>query len=314
MFLNYRVPGKEIKSLKGQFHPLTLEEPLEGFVLASADGKNRYVFKDETIPPFNLYKNQEPHLSSEIEFTDAVSKITTEITETKLLKVVLSRVIKCVIDVNERMNYFYRLCQSYPEAFVYYFEDENLGSWVGASPEILLRKNKDHYAMMSLAGTRTIHENRDWTLKEKEEQSLVTNFILDKLNQLEIKNPILKGPYIQEAGPVEHLRTDITLEMQPMQETELIQAIHPTPAVCGIPPELAKEIYQKYEKHDRELYTGYIGVFTKEETQAYVNLRCGKLIDNTIFVFVGAGITLNSDPKSEWIETQNKSKTLLDLL
>jgi isochorismate synthase len=314
MFLNYRVPGKEIKSIKGQFHPLTLEEPLEGFVLASSDGKNRYVFKDDPTPAFNFYKNQEPHLSSEIEFTDAVSKITTEITETKLLKVVLSRVIKCVIDVNERINYFYRLCQSYPEAFVYYFEDENLGSWVGASPEILLSKNKDHYAMMSLAGTRTIHENRDWTLKEKDEQSLVTNFILDKLNQLEINDPILKGPFIHEAGPVEHLRTDITLKNQQIQEAELIKAIHPTPAVCGIPPELAKAIYQKYEKHEREFYTGYIGVFTKEEAHAYVNLRCGKLIDNNIFVFVGAGITLNSDPKSEWIETQNKSKTLLDLL
>jgi isochorismate synthase len=122
------------------------------------------------------------------------------------------------------------------------------------------------------------------------------------------------GPYLHHAGPVEHLRTDITFNIDSKREGQLIQQLHPTPAVCGLPRNMAKQVYEALEIHRRELYTGYIGVFEAHQTHCYVNLRCAKLIDDELFAFVGGGITDESVPELEWAETENKSKTLFDLL
>ena len=77
---------------------------------------------------------------------------------------------------------------------------------------------------------------------------------------------------------------------------------------------MARKAYEILESHTRELYTGYIGLFDELQTHCYVNLRCAKLIDDEIFAYVGGGITDESIPELEWKETENKSKTLFDLL
>jgi isochorismate synthase len=223
-------------------------------------------------------------------------------------------VIKRPLKQSKRFSYFERLMQTYPQAFVYYFEDENLGSWIGATPEILLRRIDSHCFVMSLAGTKKANENRMWTEKEEIEQLLVTDFILEGINGLTLGNVDVDGPYLHQAGPVEHLRTDITFNIDSKREGRLIQQLHPTPAVCGLPRNMAKQVYEAFEIHRRELYTGYIGVFEAHQTHCYVNLRCAKLIDDELFAFVGGGITDESVPELEWTETENKSKTLFDLL
>jgi isochorismate synthase len=167
---------------------------------------------------------------------------------------------------------------------------------------------------MSLAGTKKANEHRAWTEKEEIEQTLVTDFILEGINGLSLGEVEVDGPYAHQAGPVEHLRTDITFNIDSQREMQLIQQLHPTPAVCGLPRNMAKQAYEAMEIHRRELYTGYIGVFDEQQTHCYVNLRCAKLIDDELFAYVGGGITDESVPELEWIETENKSKTLFDLL
>jgi isochorismate synthase len=68
------------------------------------------------------------------------------------------------------------------------------------------------------------------------------------------------------------------------------------------------------ERHDRSLYTGIIGWCGENETELFVNLRCARVIDQEMYLFLGGGITAQSDAELEWQETENKSRTLIDLL
>ena len=314
MVLHYRIPGHELVTCHGQFHPIPMDETPRGFIVSNADGEKRFVFKTNPARPFVVQSQNPPHQAKKSEYIMAVDRITEGIHNSKLKKVVYSRVIKRPLKQSKRFYYFERLMQTYPQAFVYYFEDENLGSWVGATPEILVRRIESHCFVMSLAGTKKANEHRAWTEKEEIEQTLVTDFILEGINGLSLGEVDVDGPYAHQAGPVEHLRTDIIFNIDSQREMQLIQQLHPTPAVCGLPRNMAKQAYEAMEIHRRELYTGYIGVFDEQQTHCYVNLRCAKLIDDELFAYVGGGITDESVPELEWIETENKSKTLFDLL
>ena len=95
----------------------------------------------------------------------------------------------------------------------------------------------------------------------------------------------------------------------------VLEALHPTPAVCGLPTGKAKNFISRNEGYDREYYTGYLGrVTTGLNTQLYVNLRCMKINVNKAQVYVGGGITSDSIPEHEWEETVAKSKTIKKVL
>jgi len=310
--LQYRIPGNEKVTLQGQFTKRTEPFDLKGFVVSNASGQTQYVFTEEAVPSSSV-GTETPKIISRSAFKDQVMRIKYAI-QVGLIKVVLSRITLKPFPINQQATYFDKLCEAYPNAFVYAFDDAILGKWVGASPEILLRRVKQHFFTMSLAGTQKISENREWTEKEKNEQLLVTDFICSELSAQNIETVEQMGPYDHVAGPVKHLRTDIGFYADPQFEKEFIQHLHPTPAVCGLPRSMAAEAISLVEEHDRLLYSGFIGWFENDHTHCYVNLRCGKIIDNVLYAFVGAGITTDSDPELEWLETENKSKTLFDLI
>lgn len=314
--LLYRLPGQEIQYLKGNFERIPMDAELEGFIVSSADGKQRFVFKEglNSHSIENLPIDFTPEVINQSHFIDSILKLKQAIKQAGLVKVVLSRIVKRNLASTSLENLFERMCKTYPQAFVYCFVDTQLGIWIGASPEILLRRIDHHFFLMSLAGTKSISETREWTEKEKHEQHLVTDFILDCLNSQSVESQEIQGPYEHEAGPVQHLRTDISFTGDPSLERILIDHLHPTPAVCGLPREMAVEAISLLESHQRELYSGFIGIFEKKQTHCYVNLRCGKVINNELFAFVGAGITSESNEQDEWLETENKSKTIIDLL
>ncbi|WP_262711702.1 chorismate-binding protein [Antarcticibacterium arcticum] len=186
--------------------------------------------------------------------------------------------------------------------------------------------------------------------KEKEEQQIVTDIILQELQKTCI-NLETQGPYTSRAGNLLHLRTDITGELSPSIKhshidakhrvstenlKDLIYSIHPTPAICGHPTDKARQFILKNEIYDREYYTGFLGELNMKKsilrsnnrrntenlayssmlthTFLFVNLRCMKLENNHASLFVGGGITKDSDPEREWEETQNKARTMKAVL
>lgn len=204
---------------------------------------------------------------------------------------------------------FENLCTSYPNAFRYIFNDGE-HSWMGAFSEVLGKFNKTthKFETMSLAGTLPVSES--WSEKEIEEQKPVTNYIRTILNNYS-ENVDESETFDHISGNIKHLRTDFKAKIQPEDLDALIQELHPTPAVCGIPKEFCKESIQKLEKFPRELYAGYIKIETEDTVQYFVNLRCSRLYQYSVHVFVGGGITAQSNPEKEWIETELKSEAVL---
>ncbi|ROI00360.1 chorismate-binding protein [Chryseobacterium daecheongense] len=247
---------------------------------------------------------------TQIEYLDQLNKVIQVIKENRLPKLVYSRrkIFKDFHTINVKES-FKNLCQSYPNAFRYLFINEE-ESWMGAFSEVLGKFNKTthEFETMSLAGTLPISEN--WSEKEIEEQKPVSSYILNILENF-TRAIEVSETYDHISGNIKHLRTDFKAKIQPEQLDQIITELHPTPAVCGIPKEFCKENIQKLEKYPRELYAGYIRIETEETIQYFVNLRCAKLYRDSVHVFVGGGITAQSNPEKEWIETELKSEAIL---
>lgn len=290
-----------------------------------------------------------------------VQQAVDEIRSGTFKKVVLSRKEELEIQDVRPLIIFEKLLLKYDTAFVYCWYHPKVGLWLGATPETLLEVERNRFKTMSLAGTQKFRGTTEvvWGEKEKEEQKIVTDSILENLLDISTDSVGTTLPYTARAGSLLHLRTDITGKIpnfkvqNPVQESSipdlnlkkytakmemgrLISAVHPTPAVCGLPKELAKKFILEHENYDREFYTGFLGELNikkemkrssnrrNQENQAYaavvsssalyVNLRCMKLEGNNAYIFVGGGITMDSDPEAEWEETQHKSQTMKEVL
>lgn len=163
---------------------------------------------------------------------------------------------------------------------------------------------------MSLAGTLPINE--EWSEKEIEEQKPVTHYISEILKKYVTLSEVKESEtYIHISGNIKHLRTDFTAKIEDNRLEELIEELHPTPAICGIPKDFCKEKIIEIEQYNREFYAGYIKIETDEEIYYFVNLRCAKIYKNQVIAFAGGGITELSSPEKEWRETELKSQAIL---
>jgi isochorismate synthase len=262
-----------------------------------------------------------PVVTGRERYMDQVNVIKSSISTGAFQKAVLSRIR--VIEGNYISlvpRLFQAICRRHPNAFGYLFKnDEHF--WLGASPEPLLRLRDGRISTVSLAGTRPFAEkhmdvNR-WTAKEVLEQEYVTRYIHDVLHAFGIRDYRVSSPYVKKAGNLVHLRTDFSLAFDKINDKiwELVDALHPTPAVAGQPKDDAINFIKNLEPHDRDYYTGFLGpVSHHQEIDLFVNLRCMKITPEYLSLYVGGGITLDSDPSDEWDETRWKAESLLKIL
>lgn len=207
---------------------------------------------------------------------------------------------------------FRRLCERYPDAFVFLFAAKGSGAWIGASPELLLKRRGSHWNTMSLAGTRPSGSAGEWDTKNIIEQQIVTDYITDVLSRHGLSVTTEKR-YVRQAGPIEHLCTPITADGYPTGGVAaLLRDLSPTPALCGFPRDEAMAMIAAGEPAGRMLYGGFVGLLSPDaDLDLYVNLRSALIGDRRIMLFAGGGITALSDPDAEWEETQRKLSTLL---
>jgi isochorismate synthase len=146
-----------------------------------------------------------------------------------------------------------------------------------------------------------------------DEQKWVQNAIEDSFKKTKVSFS-KSDPYTSQAGHLAHIKTDFTAKCSIKQASQFVINLHPTPAVCGTPKqETQNEIFQ-IEKHNRYYYSGYLGLYSPQQFNLFVNLRC-MLIDPLYFyLFVGGGLTKDSDPLLEWQETENKAQTLSSII
>ena len=250
---------------------------------------------------------------SEEEYIEKLNRLIQDIQTNHLPKVVLSR--RKIIEHNGKLDLkstFQNLCIAYPNAFKYIFQKDGI-SWAGAFSEVLGEYNLKTkiFKTMSLAGT--LPKNEAWTSKEIEEQKPVTQYIENVLKTYtsDIK---ISETYDHISGAIKHLRTDFEIEIDSNQVDALIQELHPTPAVCGIPKDKCTSLITIYEKYPREYYAGYNQVQVGDVIYYFVNLRCARLFDDRTHLFVGGGITAKSHPQKEWQETELKAQAVLNNL
>lgn len=238
-------------------------------------------------------------------------------------KVVLSR--EEIIDLPDfdLVTVFEKLVRTYSTAFTYCWFHPKVGLWMGATPERLLKANENKFSTMALAGTQTFKENTEvvWENKEKKEQQFVTDYILENIKDITSEVSV-SSPYTLKAGNILHIKTDIQgIIKEGSNLKEVVSTLHPTPAVCGLPKEAAKNFIIENESYNREYYTGFLGeinwkgfLSNKIKSDLYVNLRCMQIKNNKAHLYMGCGITKDSIPENEWQETVNKSITMKKII
>jgi len=279
-----------------------------------------------------------PSENDKLQHIELVSKGIDKIKTKDLKKVVLSRCVTKSLQNSNPITIFKRLFNAYKNAMVYCWFHPKVGLWIGATPELLFKVEGKRLTTISLAGTQAFKENEtvNWTAKEVEEQQIVTDYITKEITPF-TKSISTSSVETIRAGNLLHLKTNITSVINDNAELKsIIEALHPTPAVCGFPKAKAKEFILQNERYNREYYTGFLGELNlkqnktrnsnrrnvennaysviKTQSNFYVNLRSMQLKDTIANIYVGGGITKDSNPELEWEETVNKTKTIASVL
>ena len=223
---------------------------------------------------------------------------------------------------------FQKASRLYPRLFVALVYTEPSGMWLMATPEILLQGNGNAFHTMSLAGTQkapatTIPplstkavEGLEWPQKDQEEQQYVTDYIEACIRTFS-DDYRLQGPYTMTAAHLCHLRTDIHFRL-PCADVlgDVLEALYPTPAVCGIPKEPARRFILRHEHEPRRYYSGFVGMLSpRADTHLFVSLRCMRLLPGGICeLYAGGGLLKESEMEKEWRETEAKMQTMMELV
>lgn len=322
-----------------------------GFVFAPFNSTQNTVLipKEHSESLSSAYSNIDVDKESKVDFTEEnpnnkalhlklVAKGVEAIQGGAFDKVVLSRAKAIKIEASP-LSIFKGLLQQYPNAFVYCFYHPKVGVWLGATPETLIKVDGNKLKTMALAGTQHYKGNLEvsWSAKDKDEQQFVTDYIVSALKPISQSLNVGKAKTLKAASLL-HICTDITARFgsRTIDLKQVLDTLHPTPAVCGLPKVEAKAFILDHENYDREYYTGFLGELNLEESHSrntnrknvennayraihkvsnlYVNLRCLQLKQDEAIVYVGGGITKDSNPEHEWDETVRKSETMISVL
>ncbi|UYW02362.1 isochorismate synthase [Flavobacterium agricola] len=305
-----------------------------GFVFAPFDGEENIFFSIENCEvvtdsiadlqvDFAVFNDVQPSQAVKQNHMQLVQQGIDAIVNNEIKKVVLSRKETLAITDMNFLLYYKRLLKAYPTAFRYLFFHPQVGFWMGATPEQLVKQHNDAIETVALAATQVKMNIEDvvWSEKEIEEQKVVTDFIIQNLKPF-VTELQLSQPYTAQAGTLFHIKTDIKAKLAKKEYfVNVLTALHPTPALCGYPKQEAKKFILSHENYDREFYAGFLGELhynplTKQtnESDIFVNLRCMQLESNKVHLYVGGGIMAQSNPEAEFVETINKSKTIKKIL
>jgi isochorismate synthase len=298
------------------------EEFLEELQVNMGDSGESQVHLAELLKTRSAYFSEKSNFGTNRDtFIELVKSGLEAISSGTLEKIVLARTKH--IDLEEGFDLgktFLTLLDSYPNSFVNFFHIPQIGTWMGATPEVLIETKGDMFFTMALAGTQPAKGDNPlktaaWTQKEIEEQALVSRYIVDCFKKIRLREYEEHGPKTVMAGNLLHLRSDFKVDMKatgfPQLGSVMLKLLHPTSAVCGMPSKEAHEFLQNHESFDRSFYAGFIGpVNIESETSLYVNLRTANFQENRVILYAGAGITPDSDPEKEWEETEMKCEII----
>ncbi len=283
-----------------------------------------------TEPAAPLYPDLGDHtlesVPSVADWRTAVTEAVDAIGEDALRKVVLSRSVIVRSDAApDGFDLLHHLNGTYPRCFGFGWRVGE-ATFLGASPELLVRSVAGAVSSNPLAGSaprgegeeedRALAEGLMRSPKDRSEHRLVVDDVVSRLGPFVEDLTVPDGPSLKRMATVQHLSTPVhgTLA-RPSHVLELVEALHPTPAVGGTPRAQATSFIDKVEGFDRGWYAGGIGwVDGSGDGEFAIALRCGLIEGAKAHIFAGAGIVADSDPDDELLETRLKLRPLLELL
>lgn len=258
-------------------------------------------------------------------YCSLIRKAISVIEREELRKVVVSRALEVELSPDFKpVELFNNLCDAYQNAFVSLVAIPGVGTWIGATPEVLLSSKNGELVTVALAGTRPLSPDdeswsKNWNEKEVVEQEIVSEFIRDCFSKEGITDYIEGKTESLQIGELLHLQTRFKIRNVSNNGVnhaeKILNSLHPTPAVCGVPQNKAFEFIESEETHDRKFYSGFLGpVNLQGESNLYVNLRCLQMLKKSAILYAGGGITIDSDVENEWHETELKLDALLKVI
>lgn len=255
-------------------------------------------------------------------FRKAVAETAAEIRDGRYTKVVLARRADNPRPADLSLADVVRQLQArYPRTFVYAFHGAD--SWfAGASPERLVRLASGQTTVDCLAGTIATgsDEQNDADLagqllcsrKDMDEHQVVVRSITEALRDLVRVLQVPETPAIKKLRNVQHLWTEVTGDVRAgVTVLDLVERLHPTPAVAGVPRDVAVAVIQDRESMDRGWYAGPIGWLDDAGNGEFaVALRSALFTDMDVHLYAGAGIMGDSQPDAEWTETELKLQAM----
>jgi isochorismate synthase len=245
---------------------------------------------------------------------DAVEDAIGLIRDGALKKVVLARAVdETLPSAFEPTAALARLRAASPDATVYAHDLDDGGLFLGATPELLFAANDTCLHTMALAGSvrRTGNDQADsdalmLSTKQRKEHGLVVEHLAAVLRPRCAPLTIPNTPHARFTGRIAHLETLLTAELKRPEHLDLIGALHPTPAVCGLPAATAAHYLARRERLHRGLYAGVLGHLSPSDSRCVVPLRGGIVRNDTARLFAGGGIVETSDADDELAETELK--------
>jgi menaquinone-specific isochorismate synthase len=248
----------------------------------------------------------------------AVAAAVDRIHEGRLGKVVLARDLRAVaaepIDARVLLR---RLAESYPDCYTF-----ACAGLVGATPELLIRRTGDHIDSLVLAGT-TARGNSEagdraharrllGSAKDREEHGYAAEMVRDALAPLCAELTVPTEPQLLTLPNVMHLASRVHGRLDRERSVlDVVAALHPTPAVCGTPTDVAMDLIRELEVMDRGRYAGPVGwIDGRGDGEWGIALRCAEIEGPRARLFAGCGIVGGSDPQAELAEAQNKFRVM----
>lgn len=265
-------------------------------------------------------------------YQDSVALALKEIEQAKYQKIVLARSQEFTIATAKESaahfdnRLFSALLQRNPSADIFTVRTSEIETWTGASPEIVSDVHQNVFKTHPLAGSLNQATEPDAqkaqslllnSTKDLEEHAFVVNHIKAKIEKLPgAVVHVPSQPSMTSTDTMWHLGTTISASLpREINALDIARAIHPTPAVCGVPtPETFQRI-KELEQEPRSFYSGLVGWMDVQGNGRWsLVLRCTRRIEDKLTVFAGAGIVKGSVPANELAETEAKMQTILKVL
>ncbi|NIJ10367.1 isochorismate synthase [Saccharomonospora amisosensis] len=274
----------------------------------------------QVSPPANAHPVPEPRRHA-----DAVARAVVALRERGLRKVVLARALDVEFtDGVSAEAILHNLVKDNPGGYTFAAGLPGGRTLVGSSPELLLSRQGDRVVSLPHAGSlpRSADPVADTengkallsSRKDHIEHAVLAEAVVETLRPFCRKLDVPEMPELVSTPTMWHLRTKITGELVDRDVTalRLAAALHPTPAICGTPTGLARELVTELEPFERGYYAGTVGWVNAEgDGEWAVSIRCAEIGNSALRLYAGGGIVPESDPWAELEETSAKFATLL---